>query len=594
LVKTEVSMSFSLRCKHFTVFHTLAILGAVLFLPSVGGAQSEAPKYDIFVGYQFLHPGGQVGSPQGTASNPMPQKLGDMPVGIGSSFSFNFSPLWGLEADVGHNGDSNNYVTTVSGGPRIMFRMPDSDVFLHGLVSYSRLQVDLVGTSHGIGGVIGGGFDLKFTRLVSWRVMEADWLPSAHHFSQFAPSSAAHPGLQSLRLRTGLLLTFDYPTTTPVGASVSVQPTQVMVGEPLTATATASNFNPKHTLTYDWSSNCGKIEGKGETASIDTAGASGGACTASVRVTDPKAKKNNEASASTSFTVKEPPKNPPTISCSASPTSVQAGATVTVTCSCTSPDNVPVSVGNYTANGGTISGSGNTAALNTTGASPGTITVNANCSDQRGLSTPAATQVTVETPPPPSSPLEARLALHSVYFATAQPTPANPKGGLVMSQQATLTSLASDFKKYLQSKPDAHLILEGHTDPRGAPQFNQSLSERRVARVKSFLMEQGVPEANLETKALGESQQLTADEVKSSIEQNPQLTPGERERILKNMRTILLASNRRVDVTLNTTGQQSVRQFPFSAEDSLTLIGGREKPAAPTPTKKKKAPAKKK
>ena len=54
-------------------------------------------------------------------------------------------------------------------------------------------------------------------------------------------------------------------------------------------------------------------------------------------------------------------------------------------------------------------------------------------------------------------------------------------------------------------------------------------------------------------------------------------------------RTILLASNRRVDVTLSTTGQESVKQFPFNAADSLTLIGGREKPAAETkkPVKKR-------
>jgi hypothetical protein len=48
-----------------------------------------------------------------------------------------------------------------------------------------------------------------------------------------------------------------------------------------------------------------------------------------------------------------------------------------------------------------------------------------------------------------------------------------------------------------------------------------------------------------------------------------------------------MASNRRVDVTLSTTGQTSVRQFPFNTTDSLTLIGGREGEA-----KKKAAPKK--
>jgi hypothetical protein len=55
------------------------------------------------------------------------------------------------------------------------------------------------------------------------------------------------------------------------------------------------------------------------------------------------------------------------------------------------------------------------------------------------------------------------------------------------------------------------------------------------------------------------------------------------------MRTILLASNRRVDVTLSTTGQQSVRQYPFNAADSLTLIRQKaEKSTAPESPRKAK------
>jgi outer membrane protein OmpA-like peptidoglycan-associated protein len=187
--------------------------------------------------------------------------------------------------------------------------------------------------------------------------------------------------------------------------------------------------------------------------------------------------------------------------------------------------------------------------------------------------------------------LEARLALHSVYFPTAQPTTANPQGGLVRSQQQTLTSLAADFKKYLESRPDAYLILEGHADPRGSAEYNQALSERRVERTKNVLIQNGVPAGNIETKAFGAQQQLAPEQVRGSVEQSTDLTPGEKQRIVRNMRTILLASNRRVDVTLSTTGQESVRQFPFNAADSLTLIGGREKPK---PTTKTTKPMKKK
>ena len=196
--------------------------------------------------------------------------------------------------------------------------------------------------------------------------------------------------------------------------------------------------------------------------------------------------------------------------------------------------------------------------------------------------------------------LEAKLALHSVYFATAKPTEKEPTGGLVKSQEQTLETLATDFAKYREAKPDAHLILEGHADVRGSKAYNQALSERRVARVKSFLIEHGVPEANLETKALGDQHNLTAAEVKASVEQNPELTKEERARVLRNMKTIIWASNRRVDVTLSTASQTetSVRTYPFNATDSLTLIGGREAakkaPAAKAPAAKAaKKPAKK-
>ena len=194
-------------------------------------------------------------------------------------------------------------------------------------------------------------------------------------------------------------------------------------------------------------------------------------------------------------------------------------------------------------------------------------------------------------PPPPVNPeivrLEARLSLHSVYFVTDYPKVANPKGGLLASQQKTLIALAADFKEYLQSKPDAHLILGGHADVRGSVEYNQALSERRVNRTKSFLIEQGVPEASIETKAFGKEHNLTDDEVKGEVESNPELTSEERQRVLRNMVTIKMASNRRVDVTLSTTGQTWVRQFPFNATDALTLIGGRESEA-----KKKAAPKK--
>jgi len=53
------------------------------------------------------------------------------------------------------------------------------------------------------------------------------------------------------------------------------------------------------------------------------------------------------------------------------------------------------------------------------------------------------------------------------------------------------------------------------------------------------------------------------------------------------LRVIVLANNRRVDIGLSTTGQQSVRRYPFNAKDALGLIStkGAEKEAKTLPKK---------
>ena len=136
--------------------------------------------------------------------------------------------------------------------------------------------------------------------------------------------------------------------------------------------------------------------------------------------------------------------------------------------------------------------------------------------------------------------------MHSVFFPTAQPRAEHPERGLLESQQQTLKTLAEDFKGYLAIKPEAHLILTGHADVRGTPEYNQALTERRVGRAKQYLVEQGIAEGSIETHAVGEEQQLSQDEVKDLIQSNPELTDIERQKILHNLKTIVLAQNRRV------------------------------------------------
>jgi outer membrane protein OmpA-like peptidoglycan-associated protein len=315
----------------------------------------------------------------------------------------------------------------------------------------------------------------------------------------------------------------------------------------------------------------------------NSTGAAIGSYTVNAKVDDGK---GGTASCSTDVKVEERPHHPPSISCAPDHSSIMPGEQATIQSTASSPDNLKMTY-NYSASAGQISGDGPSAVFDSKGLTQGSYKINCGVADERGDKADSSTQVEVKEPPQVKQ-LEAKLALHSVYFPTAQPTVAKPDGGLLTSQLVTLDALASDFKQYLTYKPDAHLILEGHADIRGAQDYNQKLSERRVARTKSYLIEKGVSADHIETKAYGVQKNMTSEEVKKLLEDDKELTASERRDLIKNLLTVRLASNRRVDVTLSTTGEQSVRRFPFNAADALTLIsrkGGETKKSA-TPGKK--------
>jgi hypothetical protein len=77
------------------------------------------------------------------------------------------------------------------------------------------------------------------------------------------------------------------------------------------------------------------------------------------------------------------------------------------------------------------------------------------------------------------------------------------------------------------------------------------------------------------------SNPLTTEQIKEQVAKDPELTESDRRQMLSNLRVMVLANNRRVDVSLNTTGQQSTHRYPFNAKDYLALIstkGGEKKP----------------
>lgn len=97
----------------------------------------------------------------------------------------------------------------------------------------------------------------------------------------------------------------------------------------------------------------------------------------------------------------------------------------------------------------------------------------------------ATTTVNVTPPPPPPAPkVVDRLAIH-VNFDTA-------KADIRKSDVAELQKAIDFVKKY----PGYAISVEGHTDNRGNAKYNQTLSEKRAAAVKKYLVDKGVQNGN--------------------------------------------------------------------------------------------------
>ena len=170
------------------------------------------------------------------------------------------------------------------------------------------------------------------------------------------------------------------------------------------------------------------------------------------------------------------------------------------------------------------------------------------------------------------------VVLRSVFYPTDYPDEKHPQAGLVKSQQLDLATLSAGFKKYLEYDPDAKLSLEAHADARGSAPFNQELSERRVERIKQYLVEQGIAASSVQTAAYGKERPIDKKAVKELEATNPNQPPKAR---LKNVEGDWLAYNRRADIVLLPSGKKSPQFYPHNADDSQIIW------QVPKPTLKK-------
>jgi outer membrane protein OmpA-like peptidoglycan-associated protein/opacity protein-like surface antigen len=570
--------------------------------------EGYTPKIEWFLGYSFWR------AVPTSSSNRMGYLHGGS-----TSVAYNVNRYLGLVADFAgfdnsrvtlftptqsETFDSNGTAYTYLFGPRLSYRKyerftPFAQALFGGThassVKISGCSGDAsctpLGSDNAFASMFGAGLDIKLTHRIALRLIEGDFLLT-HFHDPFSASSDGRGWQKNVRVSSGIVFRFGGnpppPPSSPISASCSADKEFTYAGLNDFVAVQADTSNPDNRpLNYTWSASDGNVDGAGRSVRWSSFRRAPGVYTIQVRVDNGAA---GSASCSVTVRVERRPNRPPTITCSANRTSVTSGNTVEIVATASDPDEDPLTF-SWSVSGGRIEGTGSSAKFYTTDLRSGAYTVSGHVDD--GRTGAADCSVTIDVQPVQIAEvkeLETRLALHSVYFPTARPTEANPGGGLVESQQKVLRSLAKDFNRYLTFKPQAQLILDGHADRRGSVEYNKELTERRVARTKNFLVEQGVPSGNIETRALGKEENMDAAQVKALVDKNPDLTDEERRRIETNLQVIVLANNRRVDVSLSTTGQQSIRQYPFNAKDSLTLLsaggGGEHAPAKPRPKKK--------
>ncbi|UOE36328.1 OmpA family protein [Hymenobacter monticola] len=152
------------------------------------------------------------------------------------------------------------------------------------------------------------------------------------------------------------------------------------------------------------------------------------------------------------------------------------------------------------------------------------------------------------------------------------------KAVLLPSSYPTLKDLAALMSEY----PDYTMSIAGHTDSKGADDYNLRLSYDRAASARTYMLSQGVPADRIESRGYGETKPI-ADNAKAAGQ----------------------ALNRRVEFDLYLTGEPNSAEVKYGPAPTISELQktpeGRptagKAPVKKAPAKKapvKKAPAKRK
>src|ERR1700761_1224339 len=466
--------------------------------PAPASTAPQAPyasRIDICLGYSYLAPHGSVTIPGGNLIGVTgPLTYSAINAGAIGSGTYYFNRYVGAQAEFSDHPDGNNDGAQVASGG-IVFRYPVEDItpFVHFEAGAVRLggpykQPYTWGPALTAGGGLDYGISNFMGNHLAIRVFQADY---QYYHVDFGPQNPFPTGgranLNVARLSAGLVYRMGSITPPPpVTYQCAASPASVYPGDPITITGTATNLNPKKNATYAWTGNNGvKVTGDSATGNVDTNGLNPGSYTVTGHVSQGQ-KAGQFADCTANFEVKQ--FEPPTISCSANPTTLKPGDSSTITAQGVSPQNRPLTY-TYSTSAGQINGSNNTATLNTAGAPAGPITVTCNVADDKGQTASTTTSVNVEQPPPPPQPKTQTLC--SINFDRDKRRPARVDN----EAKACLDDVALNLQR--QSDATAVVVGDSATDEKQGPK----VAAQRAVNTKDYLVkEKGIDASRVQVR----------------------------------------------------------------------------------------------
>ena len=464
-----------------------------------GGEEHIDSRVDIYGGYGYFHPldnSGVDGFLFHSVYNP------NATVAVSTWFNRYF----GVEIEGGYFSGTTEHkqyipncvgetcsqlVYTAEGGPIVRWPLGRFIPFAHALGGGERTNGPAAQSLMWGWGVTGGvGLDYVFpfwNQHLALRAIQADYQRSQVVYGPLLLPSGTEGGfsnLSNLKLSAGLVLRLgNIEPPFPVQLACEAQPAIAYPGDPVRIHGSTVQLAPKSKPIYTWATNGGKITSSGPEATVDTTGLAPGEYTVTGHVQG-GVKASQQASCAAPFTIKS--FGPPTITCSANPSTAISGTDVAISTVGVSPQNRPLTY-SYTATQGVIAANGPTAILSTAGLSPSTITVTCNLVDDLGQSASATTDVIITAPIVPVVPQTQPLC--SLGFTRDRRRPVR------VDNEAK--GCLDDIALTLSQQTDAHLVIVGNSTPGEKP---ETAAERALNARQYLVEEKGVDTTRIELR----------------------------------------------------------------------------------------------